>query len=148
MPITAFDHYTIRCADLDTTWAFYRDALGLRVEPRPLPAAPTGSGPAPRGALVFLGDTWLVHLFQATAEQEAIFRRMEPTDAETAEWRTGRMQHIAFWATDLAEMRTRLQRYGAAFRERTLGERHQIILKDPDGVELELNFRADEQATG
>jgi catechol 2,3-dioxygenase-like lactoylglutathione lyase family enzyme len=137
MPITAFDHYTIRCADLDKSWAFYRDALGLRVEPRQV-----ASGiPA---AIGYLEGEWLVHLFQATPEQDAIFARMTPADEETAQWRTGRMQHIAVRASGLAEMRARLQRFGAAFRERSLGDRYQIIVNDPDGTELEINFAGSE----
>lgn len=139
MPITAFDHYTVRCADLDAAWAFYRDALGMRVEPRTFPGATT---PMPRAAIVYMTDQWLVHLFQATPEQDAIFRRLEPGGADAAQWRTVRMHHIALQATDLEEMKARLQRFGVEFRERTLGERYQIILKDPDGVELEINFPA------
>jgi catechol 2,3-dioxygenase-like lactoylglutathione lyase family enzyme len=138
MPITAFDHYTIRCADLTASWAFYRDALGLRVEPRPLGQASEGA--APRAALVFLDGEWLVHLFQATPEQEAVFGRMRPHDSEAAHWRTGRMQHIALRSTGLAELRARLQQHGVAFREQPRGERYQIVLNDPDGVELEINF--------
>lgn len=132
MPITAFDHYTIRCADLDKSWAFYRDGLGLRVEPRPVAST--------RAALVFLESEWLVHLFQATPEQESIFRAAERYDPATSDWRTGHMQHIALRATELNEMKARLQHFGAAFREQRRGDRHQIIVQDPDGVELELNF--------
>jgi catechol 2,3-dioxygenase-like lactoylglutathione lyase family enzyme len=139
MPITAFDHYTVRCADLDAACAFYRDALGLRVEPRPLPPS-QGTGAPPRAALVYLTDVWLVHLFQATAEQDAVFRRLEPVDEEAARWRTGRLHHIALQGTDAAEMKLRLRQHGAAFWDRTIGERYQIIVKDPDGVELEINF--------
>ena len=139
MPITAFDHYTVRCADLDASWAFYRDALGLRVEPRSLPQSQSPGAP-PRAALVYLTDAWLVHLFQATAEQDAIFRRLEPVDEETSRWRTGRMHHIALQGTGAVEMKARLQRHGAEFWDRTIGERYQIMVKDPDGVELEINF--------
>lgn len=134
MPITAFDHFTIRCADLDASWAFYRDALGLRVEPRPVAST--------RAALVFLESEWLVHLFQATPEQESIFRAAERYDLAMSEWRTGHMQHIALRATDLDELRTRLQHFGAAFREQQRGDRHQIIVQDPDGVEIEINIAA------
>lgn len=133
MPITGWDHYTVRCADLDASWAFYRDALGLRVEPREV-----ASGV--RAAIAYLDGEWLVHLFQATEEQDAIFGRMAPPDAEAAQWRTGRFHHIALWATSLPEMKTRLQQHGSAFRERALGERYQIHVNDPDGVEIELNF--------
>jgi len=137
MPITAFDHYTVRCADLDASWAFYRDAIGLRVEPRPMPSGI-------RAAIAYLDGEWLAHLFQATPEQDAIFSRMEPRDAEMAEWRTARLHHVALRATGAAEMRARLQQHGAAFRDRTLGDRYQIMVDDPDGVELEINFPASE----
>jgi catechol 2,3-dioxygenase-like lactoylglutathione lyase family enzyme len=140
MTITAFDHFTIRCADLDATWAFYRDALGMRVEKREFGAARAAAGPLPRAAIVYLENSWLVHLFQATTEQDAIFGRMQATDAETAQWRTGRMHHIAVRATGLAEMKARLDKFGASYRERTLGENHQIQVNDPDGIELEINF--------
>lgn len=137
MAITTFDHYTIRCANLETSRAFYRDALGLRVEPRPLPSGI----PA---AIGYLESEWLVHLFQATPEQDTIFSRMQPADDETAQWRTGRLHHIAVRATGLAEMRARLQQFGVTFRERPLGERHLIILNDPDGTELEIQFPGSE----
>src|SRR6266568_9195413 len=90
MGISSFDHYTLRCADLDATWAFYRDALGLRVEPREV-----ASGL--RAAIVYMENAWLAHIFQATPEQDAIFNRMKPRDSEMAQWRTGRMHHIALW---------------------------------------------------
>jgi catechol 2,3-dioxygenase-like lactoylglutathione lyase family enzyme len=137
MPINSFDHFTVRCADLDAAWAFYRDALGLRVEPREV-----ASGL--RAAIVSLEDRWLVHLFQATPEQDAIFRRMEPPDAETAKWRTVRMHHIALWATGLSEMRARLQRHGIAYQERLGPEWCRVVVNDPDGIELEINFPAAE----
>jgi len=133
MPITSFDHYTLRCADLDKTWAFYRDALGLRVEPREV-----ASGL--RAAIVYLEGAWLAHIFQATSEQDAIFNRMQPLDPETAQWRTGRMHHIALWATGLKEMKGRLTRFGAETRERAQGDYYRVVVNDPDGVELEINF--------
>jgi catechol 2,3-dioxygenase-like lactoylglutathione lyase family enzyme len=133
VPIKSFDHYTIRCADLDASWAFYRDALGLRVEPREV-----ASGL--RAAIVYMEGAWLAHLFQATGEQDEIFARMEPRDAEMEQWRTGRMHHIALWATGLAEMKERLARFGIVARERAQGDYYRVVMNDPDGVELEINF--------
>jgi catechol 2,3-dioxygenase-like lactoylglutathione lyase family enzyme len=144
VPITSFDHFTVRCADLDAAWAFYRDALGMRVEKREFGAARIAAGPPPRAAIVYLEGEWLAHLFQATPEQDAIFGRMPATDAETAQWRTGRMHHIALRATGLGEMKARLEKFGAPYRERTLGDNYQIQVNDPDGVELEINFPAAE----
>jgi len=139
MPITSFDHFTVRCADLDASWAFYRDALGLRVEPREV-----ASGL--RAAIVYLEGQWLVHLFQATTEQDAIFKRMEPRDDEMAKWRTARMHHIALWATGLKEMRARLQQHGVPYQERLGPEWCRVVVNDPDGVELEINYPASEAA--
>jgi catechol 2,3-dioxygenase-like lactoylglutathione lyase family enzyme len=140
MPIKAFDHYTVRCADLDKSWAFYRDALGLRVEPRQV-----ASGI--RAAIVYMDSQWLAHIFQATDEQDAIFNRASPSDQAAAQWRTGRMHHIALYAAGLNEMRESLRRHGVDSDERTQGEFHRVVVKDPDGVELEINFPASEAAT-
>ena len=139
MSITSFDHFTMRCADLDVAWAFYRDALGLRVEPREV-----ASGV--RAAIVHLDDRWLVHLFQATPEQETIFARNEAGRDESGKWRTGRMQHIALWASGLAEMRERLRKHGVQYEERLGPEWCRVVLNDPDGIELEINFPATEAA--
>ena len=133
MPITGFDHFTLRCADLDATWSFYADALGLRVERREV-----ASGL--RAGIVYMESNWLVHIFQATPEQDVIFGRMQPRDEEMAQWRTGRMHHIALWATGLAEMKSRLQQHGVDFREREGPDVTRVIVNDPDGVELEINF--------
>jgi hypothetical protein len=83
MPITAFDHYTVRCADLDASWAFYRDALGPRLERRRLP--PSATGPAPPAAI------WR-STFQATNRAEACQSAL--TGAATALLKAG----ITCWA--------------------------------------------------
>ncbi len=132
MTINAFDHYTVRCAGLTVSWRFYEQALGLRVEQRLGASAP--------GARVFIGDLEVVNLFQASPEQEAIFRRIEPRDAESAQWRTGRLQHVGFWAAGIEAMRARLAAHQVDFRERTLPDKRQLLLHDPDGVEIEINF--------
>ena len=55
---------------------------------------------------------------------------------------TGRFDHIAFAATDIASVRRQLKSKKVKFREqvipRTGGQ--QIFLYDPDGVGVELNF--------
>ena len=41
MPIISPDHYTVRSRDIDASWKFYEDVLGLRVRKRegmPVPA--------------------------------------------------------------------------------------------------------------
>jgi catechol 2,3-dioxygenase-like lactoylglutathione lyase family enzyme len=134
MTIDAFDHYTLRCADLQASWRFYEDVLGFRVTQRPGMSVPA--------AIVYLGDMMLIHLFQAAPEMEAIFARLRAPDAEAAQWGTGRLHHIAFQAHGLTEMRQRLTDSGIVFRELTLtaAAKHLVLLKDPDNVEIELAF--------
>lgn len=134
MPIGGFDHYTVRAADLAVARHFYGDILGLKVTDRPGATMPA--------ALVFIGGQAMVHLFQATDELQAIFARLGAPDDEAANWATGRMHHIALRATGLPEMRQRLQEHSISFTERTIAplEKHLIVLKDPNGVELEIQF--------
>jgi catechol 2,3-dioxygenase-like lactoylglutathione lyase family enzyme len=134
MGIEGFDHYTVRAKDYAVTRAFYEVTLGLHTEDRPGANIPA--------ALVFIGGQAMVHLFQAGDDLQAIFGRLEPPDEEAANWATGRMHHIALRATGLADMRKRLADAGVGFTERTIAsmEKHLIVLKDPDGVELEIQF--------
>ena len=55
---------------------------------------------------------------------------------------TGRLDHIAFAATDVDGMRKRLQSKGVKFRESIVPRTGdtQFFLYDPDGVGVELNF--------
>ena len=57
---------------------------------------------------------------------------------------TGSVDHMAFRATDLAQMRSRLQEHKITYRERTvpwLGL-HQVFFEDPSFVTIELNYPA------
>ena len=55
---------------------------------------------------------------------------------------TGRLDHIAFAATDVDAVRKRLQSKNVSFREQIVPRTGdtQIFLYDPDGVGVELNF--------
>ena len=55
---------------------------------------------------------------------------------------TGRLDHIAFAATDVDGVRKRLQVQGVKFRESIVPRTGdtQFFLYDPDGVGVELNF--------
>jgi catechol 2,3-dioxygenase-like lactoylglutathione lyase family enzyme len=144
MAITSFDHFTVRCADLQKSWRFYEDILGVRVEKREPP--PGREGAFPDAAIgYFSNGEWFVHLFQATSEQDAVFARMLPQDDDMAKWRTGRMHHVSVKATGYADTTARLNAQGIAYREFTPGDgRHIVQFQDPDGVELELTFQASE----
>ena len=55
---------------------------------------------------------------------------------------TGTVDHMAFAATELGEMRARLEKHGVAYRERTVPSLnlHQVFFEDPSGVTIELNY--------
>jgi catechol 2,3-dioxygenase-like lactoylglutathione lyase family enzyme len=133
MAITSFDHYTVRSHDLDAAWRFYEQALGLKVEAR------QGLPPGVKAAIVWCGDTQVVHLFQASEQMEAIFARM-PSREQVEGWMTGRLHHVEFWATGLPEMRQRLKANGISFSERPLADKYQVGMTDPDNIQVNLNF--------
>ena len=129
MPLTGYDHYTVRCSNIGATWRFYQDALGLRVTDRP--------GFPVRAAIVWLGENQVVHLFQSQPEAEEALTRLAPSDSE---YPTGRILHVEFWAEGLADMRKQLASAGVQFAERTLADKHQVTMTDPDGIPIGLNF--------
>jgi catechol 2,3-dioxygenase-like lactoylglutathione lyase family enzyme len=131
MPITDWDHYTVRSNDAAASWAFYEQALGLNVRKRegfPVPAF-----------IVSIGTREVVHVFQASSEMEAIFARL-PSAEQLEGWTTGRLHHVEFWAADLIAVRSRLAEKGVAVTERTLPDKHQLHMVDPDGIQVNLNF--------
>jgi len=130
MPITEFDHYTVRSQDIDASWRFYEQTLGLKVWKRDVPV------PA---FIVGIGERQVVHVFQASPEMEAIFAQMPSADTLKG-WNTGRLHHVEFWATGLNEMKAQLQQQGIAFSERKLPDKYQVGMTDPDGIQVNLNF--------
>lgn len=120
MPVTAFQHVNSRSADVERTKDFYV-RLGLRVGDRP----PFAS----RGYWMYLGDQPVLHLVQ---------RR----DGEPAQEGSGNLDHVAFQATDLEGTRRLLADAGLSFREAVVPRDNtvQIFVRDPDGIQVELNF--------
>ena len=121
MPIGALQHINIRCADVERSRAFYA-LLGLEVGPRP----PFASS----GYWLYLGPDPVVHLVQKPAG--------EPQRGPG----TGDLDHIAFAGHDLPALRQTLTDAGLTFREAVVprDQTVQLFVKDPDGVQLELNF--------
>jgi len=135
MSIINWDHYTVRAKDADASRAFYEGALGLNVRERP-------GFPVP-AFIVSIGEREVVHVFQASAEMESIFARM-PSAADLDGWSTGRLHHVEFWAEDLVGVRERLATHAVAVNERTLPDKHQLHMTDPDGIQVNLNFQLSE----
>jgi catechol 2,3-dioxygenase-like lactoylglutathione lyase family enzyme len=125
MALVGLSHYAIRLAPeaVDNTAAFYADVLGMTRGHRPPFKFP--------GAWLYAGNLPLVHLI-GTADQE------KPAD-------TGRLDHIAFDAKDIAQMRAHLTARGVAFTERQVPgtDLRQLFVHDPNGIRIELNYRGE-----
>ena len=134
MPITAFDHYTIRARDVDVSAGFYQDILGLRAQ--------VLDGFEFPFRLMFLGDQAIVHLMGAGAALDAFLGRQAPAYAAKPQRITGNLEHVAFNATGLAGFMDRLKIAGIAYVERSLPDHGvaQLMFDDRDGVEIEVNF--------
>jgi len=134
MPLGPLQHYTIEPSDLEATKDFYCDVLGLENGDRPPLGFP--------GYWLYSGGVATVHLLGERTPREGIVVRGTETKFEN----TGRFDHIAFAASDLAGVRKRLQSKNVAFREQIVPRTGaaQIFLYDPDGIGVELNFPAEE----
>lgn len=134
MPLTTFDHYTVRAQNLDASVAFYTEVLGLRAQ--------TMSDLGFRLVLLFLGEQAVVNLLETGAGLDKFMGRPAPAYTGGAERITGNIEHLAFNGTDLAGFKARLATHQVKYSERLLPEFgiHQLFIDDPDGVELEINF--------
>ena len=124
MSISGLNHYTIRCVsgDLPEIVGFYKKALRLVPGERPTMPRPgywlcDGAG----------GDP-IVHLYASLDER--------------IDGPTGALDHISFRTHGLAETRAHLLGAGFTFDEFPIPgtEIHQIFLRDPMGLKIELTF--------
>lgn len=141
----SLNHFSIRTPDLDACERFYAGLLGLRVGPRP-------PFPFP-GLWLYAGDTAdyanaAVHIIGIDRNDPEGLKRYLGDRDEAGLKGTGVVDHVAFFATGLAETLARLQAHGVACRERTVPALglHQVFVDDPNGVVVELNFPAAEAA--
>ena len=101
MGVSALEHITIRCAQLQRTRDFYVELLGLEEGARP--AFPF------RGYWLYLGGIPVVHLVEASDKASAWGGEIviaRPGDG------TGCFDHVAFRGDDGAAMKVRLDRAG------------------------------------
>ena len=128
MALEGLEHYTINCVDLDGTRDFYRDVLGL-VE-----------GFRPRlgfaGHWLYCGDVPVVHLLSVDGALRENHGAERGGD-------TGSFDHIAFRGQDAAATIAKLKGRGLAFRENLIRDTglHQVFVRDPNGIMVEMNFR-------
>jgi hypothetical protein len=85
-------------------------------------------------------DVEVVHCFQATSEVDEALKQISYPQTEAMTWKTARLQHVEFWATNWAEMKQRWDASGVKYSERTLPDKHQVGVTDPDEIVVNLNF--------
>jgi catechol 2,3-dioxygenase-like lactoylglutathione lyase family enzyme len=141
MPITMFDHYTLRSANVEVTAEFYAKVMGFRVEKLESFAFPM--------RLLFLGDQAIVHLMGAGLELDEFLARSAPSITNGPERKTGNMEHVAFNGTGLRNFKKTLYITGVRYVQRNLADYGvaQFLFDDPDGVEIEVNFPISELAS-
>lgn len=113
-------HVSLLVRDTDRALAFYRDVLGLAVDP----ARPDLGYP---GAWLSAGPGLQVHLLEL----------LGPDPLEGRPLHGGRDRHVAFSVTDLEALRARLDARGVPYTRSRSG-RAALFCRDPDGNACEL----------
>lgn len=145
MPVGRLDHYSIRTFDIEASRRFYTEVMGFTAGFRPpfdFPGLWLYNGPQ------YPETTGVVHIIGIDPDNpQGLKDYLGDRDPASLEG-TGTVDHMAFTATGLGDMRARLARHGVAFRERTVPSLgiHQVFFEDPSGVTLELNYPAAEAA--
>jgi catechol 2,3-dioxygenase-like lactoylglutathione lyase family enzyme len=150
MEIKRIDHYSIRTLDVEASRKFYTEIIGLSVGPRPpfdFPGLWLYNGEPPVDLDHASGNYGIVHVMGADrSNPQALIDYMGGADPDTRKGDTGALDHVAFAVTGRAAMLERCRRHDVGFFERAvpgLGL-HQVFIKDPNGVTIELNFPASE----
>ena len=146
MAVEKLDHYSIRTLDLQASERFYTRIMGFTVGFRPPFKFPglwlynEKKYPESYGVVHIVG----VDLKDPSGLKEYL------GDKDLGELNgTGTVDHMAFAATGLADMRRRLKRLDIPHRERTVPSLglHQVFFEDPSSVTIELNYPAAEAAS-
>ena len=138
MPLHHIEHFLVAADDIDATRDWYARVLGMTSGPHPEFGFPVH--------WMYIGDTDVVHIGpsakMATAAQRAYLGRASQ-DSGTG---TGAIDHIAFRASGLRDTLAHLRAQGVQFNQRRANGQAlvQLFFHDPNGIKIELNFRADE----
>jgi catechol 2,3-dioxygenase-like lactoylglutathione lyase family enzyme len=132
MPINELNHFFVRAKDVEQSKAFYCDALGFEVMPRP-------DFPFP-GYWLGAGGKVHVHMGLDGAPEGTYFYM--GTSNASARNNSGVVDHIAFQCSDAQGMAQHLKAQGLPIRTRHIANVAllQIFVADPDGLMIELNF--------
>jgi catechol 2,3-dioxygenase-like lactoylglutathione lyase family enzyme len=144
MSISKLAHFSVRTTNIEASKRFYIDVLGFKEGFRPSFKFP--------GVWLYLSDDeadyGVVHVIGIDPNDPAGLVEYLGEKPEDALSGSGAMDHVAFMATDLADMHRRLKSTELPYRERTVPSLglHQVFIEDPSGITIELNFPASEAA--
>ncbi len=139
MPIGKLDHFSIRTLDIEASRRFYIEVMGFQAGFRPpfkFPGLWLYNGPQ------YPETTGVVHIIGIDLnDPEGLKEYLGDKDLGTLNG-TGTVDHMAFAATGVNEMRDRLKKNNIEYRERTVPSLnlHQVFFEDPSGVTIELNY--------
>ena len=123
MPVQTLDHYNIETVKLDQTVNFYMDVLDMTLGDRPPLDIP--------GAWLCASGHPCIHINEVTTSREGP---------------TGPIDHVAFEATDIDLIVSKLQELHVEYEyvdSRPKLPLQQIYIVDPNGIRIELNIRGD-----
>jgi catechol 2,3-dioxygenase-like lactoylglutathione lyase family enzyme len=141
--VRRLEHYNIRTTKFAETVQFYDDVLGMKAKTPPMARK---DGPA----------SWI---YDDSGVAAIHLTRVDPADpvnsyARAAKYRgaepdasfqgSGAIDHVAFECDGLDEFKGRLRLQQVPFVENSFPTAglHQLFVKDPNGITLELNFRS------
>jgi catechol 2,3-dioxygenase-like lactoylglutathione lyase family enzyme len=130
MSVGVLDHYNVSTRKLGETIQFYEDVLGFKNGPRPPFNFP--------GAWLYSGDQPVLHLNDISGTE----RQQRPD--------SGVIDHVAFTSRGFEATKQHLTAKGIAHRVNQVpnSTRWQIFLRDPNNVEIELNFETKNEVAG
>ena len=135
MPLQHLEHFLIQTADLEATRDWYVNILGFREGPHPDFKFPV--------IWLYLGDTDVIHLTQG-GKNVSENRKAYLGQQSDAVHGSGVLDHVAFRCTGFVEAQARLAAQGHAIKVNDgIAGLKQIMLTDPNGINVELNYTAD-----
>ena len=131
MPLTDLNHVAIRTLDLEKTNKFYTEVLGMKFAKRPQMDFP--------GSWLQIGEGTMIHVLAGDAAYD-IEGKFRPVG--------GAVDHISIGAKGYDEFSRRFAELGLDWREMALPDAGimQLFLRDPNGILIELNFSAKQEA--
>lgn len=144
MTLSSLDHCSIRTVKLQETRDFYVDLLGMIDGERPDFDFP--------GNWLYVDGRPVIHLVGVDPDDPSglIAYLGGDVDAEKLDGSggSGAFDHVAFRAREPEKLMALLKARNIGFRERKVPDLDlfQIFIEDPNGITVELNYFADEQA--